>query len=969
MEKRRGRTIRRRGRAFASVLAVVLALSGQALLRPAAAAVPPPTENTSVVNVNTGGDRTADDAIGPLAGVELALYFDAAGTQPVGETWSVCTSDPDGDCNFIVPDTGVGGANRDNVYYIKQTAAPAGWYTNPQLRTGRGSGSASVATNYIFPTPALQGGQTYTSTEDFMFDLTKAEPLASSGIWQSSRNNPPLPQRCGMNAALVLDLSASVGSALPQLKAAADTFTDALVGTPSKLALFTFDRGSPSAGTENFPELTSVSSQQGADDFKQLYADYTLGSGTNWDKALWTVAEAEEAGNDYDVVIVLTDGNPTYFDSLTGDGSNTRVAEVEGGIFSANAVKAHDTRIITLGVGNGVDDISELNLRAISGPVKFVTGGDPLTADYYRSDNFAEAGQALRDLVAQQCEGSLSVVKLIVPTGGGVADAEPAGPGWQFDSATSTAGATVTPPSATTTDDGTGTVVFDVGFGGNPTATVDITEVQEDGFTFLGDETRCVRIGETGAVEFDPGDTGFSVDVPQGVAVSCRVYNQAVNSADVTVTKVWRIDGTEIPADRLPDGFDGNAILSGPGDLPDADQEFGDPREGYTIGEDVTVNENVVWPDECTLSSHVITRIDGDESEEDLPHTLQITEEHTTIEITNSFDCPDTGDVVVDKQWVIDGEFLPEGDQPDGFTAQLTLTGPGGAGATNQPWGEPRPGYAIGSTVTIDETVGAFTDPSCVLVSSLLTEARGDQLDPPLALASTQTVTGFDDAFVITNVVDCAAGPGLGVEKKADKTTGEPGDTITYTVKLTNTGTEPFFAGENPASFQDDLTDVLRNASYNNDATATPADLGTLTYREPILSWSGSLGVGETVTITYSVTVDADAPDGALLCNTVTAPDADCSDTNCVLIRDKDHPPKPCKHCDKPWHPGKPHHHGKPWQGGPGHHGRPWQGRPGHHGGPHHGRPWEHRPWENRPWQEDDRWQDDDEWREGDRSL
>ena len=35
-------------------------------------------------------------------------------------------------------------------------------------------------------------------------------PTASGGIWQNSRANPVLPTECGLNVALVLDVSGSV---------------------------------------------------------------------------------------------------------------------------------------------------------------------------------------------------------------------------------------------------------------------------------------------------------------------------------------------------------------------------------------------------------------------------------------------------------------------------------------------------------------------------------------------------------------------------------------------------------------------------------------------------------------------------------------------------------------------------------------------------------------------------------------
>ena len=77
------------------------------------------------------------------------------------------------------------------------------------------------------------------------------------------------------------------------------------------------------------------------------------------------------------------------------------------------------------------------------------------------------------------------------------------------------------------------------------------------------------------------------------------------------------------------------------------------------------------------------------------------------------------------------------------------------------------------------------------------------------------------------------------------------GDTVHYTVKVTNTGSSDYTAGD-PASFQDDLTGVLDDADYNKDASAST---GTVHYDKPRLSWSGPLAAGASATITYSVTL------------------------------------------------------------------------------------------------------------------
>ena len=84
----------------------------------------------------------------------------------------------------------------------------------------------------------------------------------------------------------------------------------------------------------------------------------------------------------FDVAVVITDGNPTFYGAGEGPGNRTRFREVENGIFSANAVKAEGTRVIAFGVGDGVDSAgSGLNLRSISGPT--------LNSDYYQTDDYA----------------------------------------------------------------------------------------------------------------------------------------------------------------------------------------------------------------------------------------------------------------------------------------------------------------------------------------------------------------------------------------------------------------------------------------------------------------------------------------------------------------------------------------------------------------------------------------------------
>ena len=192
--------------------------------------VPPATGNNAVITVKVGGDRTSLVAVGPLAGVTLQLYNGvSAPTTPVADPWATCVSDADGDCSFTVPNTQFGGANRDRRFWVVQTGVPTDWYENPDLGTGSNGGTV---TPYEFRTGTqLRPGTTYTSQSSFMLGTGNTNNVASGGIWQSSRVNPTFPAQCGIDVALVLDLSGSVAGDMPQLKAAANQFVGAPVWT------------------------------------------------------------------------------------------------------------------------------------------------------------------------------------------------------------------------------------------------------------------------------------------------------------------------------------------------------------------------------------------------------------------------------------------------------------------------------------------------------------------------------------------------------------------------------------------------------------------------------------------------------------------------------------------------------------------------------------------------------------------
>jgi len=112
----------------------------------------------------------------------------------------------------------------------------------------------------------------------------------------------------------------------------------------------------------------------------------------------------------------------------------------------------------------------------------------------------------------------------------------------------------------------------------------------------------------------------------------------------------------------------------------------------------------------------------------------------------------------------------------------------------------------------------------------------------------------------------------LTVAVSASPATVAPGGTVTYTITATNSG-QTALTG---ATFTDPLTDVLDDATYNNDASATA---GSASFASPNLTWTGDLAVGAAATITFSVTVKNPDTGNKTLASTVTST---TSSSNCA---------------------------------------------------------------------------------------
>ena len=694
--------------------------------------VPPATGNNAVITVSTGGDQISEVAVGPLAGVTLQLYNGTTSpTTPVTDSWATCVSDADGDCSFVVPNTQGLGANRDRRFWIVQTGAPTGWYTNPQLGTGS---SGSTLTDYSFRTGTrLRAGSTYTSGVDFMIGTGNTNAQASGGIWQTSRDNAPLPTDCGIDVALVLDLSGSVQPILSDLKTVSTNFVDQLRGTASAVGVFTFSSRAPAEGNPDV-ELTPVSTADSAQIVKDQINAYTAGGGTNWDEGIYRVAASVD---DYDLAIVLTDGNPTFYGDAEGPGNYTRLREIENGIFSANAVKAQGTRVVAFGIGEGLDDAgSGVNLRAISG-----TQAD---SDYFQTEDFETVGNRLRALALAGCAGSISVVKQVVPSTaaeGSIEGAQPAG-GWEFAADTRSGDIAVDDPASGTTATETGAVSFQLTAASEESSgTIGVVETAQEGFTLQqvdGANAVC-RDLETGAAVAvtNDGTEGFLVPVEAASAVTCDVYNRAPSPvASLTVNKEWDINGTVYPDGEQPAGLESSLTVAG------TDQPWGVARTGLQQGQTPEISESPsVTLTECSLVEADLTEFNGETVSQELPASPTLVAGANTATVTNVVTCQSR--LTLDKT-VANGSAQADAWTLDAIAPDGALPGPSGAAGSGGATAEVTPStpYPLAESGG-DVNYAQYTVPNANLAEG----STGSWFCVQLAADGETVVPGFADGL------------------------------------------------------------------------------------------------------------------------------------------------------------------------------------------------------------------------------
>ncbi len=407
--------------------------------------------------------------------------------------------------------------------------------------------------------------------------------------------NPQITEKCGVDLTLVLDASGSVqqSNAVNEVRDAAEAFLDALSNTGSSARVTQFatatqqlapstvvDDGSlgPDGTLRNAidgyynPRPPRPAGVNFIDTRGQVNNSATNNQYTNWDGSL-----NQAAGTKPDLVVYVTDGDPTAYDlDKAGDpgdhgpppdiryGTNsTDTQTVDRAVTEANQVKTNGSRMLAVGVGNALgSSASQARLRQISGP-QVVRDADLDNIDSLNDvdvalvTNFDDLAAFLRSVVLQLCSPSLTIQKLAqTPDSAAYAPA----PGWDF---------TVTPrvPGGNgftwiLPEDGSGAAET-VGTNSNGFAQFQWEPIppEEDSAAGVSEALKphyvagrpgpnndysCAFKDEDGRVRTvtgeldtsDPDNPAFDLD-PIGQEIgTCKVYNSYDYAPEIAVTKV-----------------------------------------------------------------------------------------------------------------------------------------------------------------------------------------------------------------------------------------------------------------------------------------------------------------------------------------------------------------------------------------------------------------------------------------------
>lgn len=504
------------------------------------------------------GNSTSDGPGSPIVGSD---------GQPLS-----CTIDDKGYCDINIR---VKNGSRNLEWHGKrvwavQTKAADGAYWEDKIKTGSYQ-SPDRDTWTIGYTDTLKGGRIFYPSS------TGNDQTRSFGAAVQALENPDLPATCnpGPKIAFVMDVSGSVRGA--EVAAYKNALTgrngviDQLSGTNASISAYTFNWGSPSVNTTNYPDTVNVDTEKEKAKAilnDRLGKDDDILGRTNWNSGIEAAYQGGKRINDpsrpdshkYDIAVFITDGNPntTGNNRYRPDGNSVSLRALEGGVYASNKLKAEGTRVIAVAAGKPGQNTPE-NLKLISGKEE--------NEDYFIGEWNQLATNLSSVVRAVSCQSNVSVTKTIKNADGSTTP----GAGWEFEASrgdTSIANDDLITlvnssnraesgirqgQSVTDKTDPKGYAVWGVNFNTNDQtakATINLKETQQEGYEFEGAKCTLYGLADKGkknplkTVEFSKekypeGDISLAGDNRIGMRQQwdCEYVNAKTQKPEVDVVK------------------------------------------------------------------------------------------------------------------------------------------------------------------------------------------------------------------------------------------------------------------------------------------------------------------------------------------------------------------------------------------------------------------------------------------------
>ena len=250
----------------------------------------------------------------------------------------------------------------------------------------------------------------------------------------------------------------------------------------------------------------------------------------------------------------------------TGVNNDTALAPA---VPNANAVKAQQSHILAVGVGEALNNAQSLaRLVDVSGPDIFPDTGpfDISTTDVYREADFTLLEAALRDAAFQLCAPSVNIRKLVDQNPDPAVDDLQPGEGWTMTADVDPAPAAWVLPEGSTGSTATGVTGSDgfVNFQWQTAAPTDssitVSEEVQTGFVNDPAATICFFITPDSPTlsplpGFSATPGGFTGTVPDEAIVTCQMVNRVAPTPAIDIEKSTNgIDADQAPGPSIPIG-------------------------------------------------------------------------------------------------------------------------------------------------------------------------------------------------------------------------------------------------------------------------------------------------------------------------------------------------------------------------------------------------------------------------------